>query len=48
MTYFFIIFSGSVLLTPFKQVVIPPPMFDIKLTLDSPVDSVLYLPNNQK
>lgn len=42
------LFSGSVLLTPFKQVIIPPPMFDVKLTLDSPVDSVLYLPHNQR
>lgn len=42
------LFLGSVLLTPFKQVIIPPPMFDLKLTLDSPVDSVLYLPHNQR
>lgn len=42
------LFLGSVLLTPFKQVIIPPPMFDLKLSLDSPVDSVLYLPDNQR
>lgn len=48
MPYIFFFISGSILLTPFKQVIIPPPMFDIKLTLESPVDSVLYLSNNQK
>lgn len=42
------IFPGSILLTPFKQVIIPPPMFDVKLILESHIDSVLYLPHNQK
>ncbi|XP_022162611.1 elongator complex protein 1 [Myzus persicae] len=42
-----VIDNSSVLLTPFKQVIIPPPMFDVKLNLDSPVDSVLYMPHNQ-
>ncbi|VVC39279.1 WD40/YVTN repeat-like-containing domain,Quinoprotein amine dehydrogenase, beta chain- [Cinara cedri] len=37
----------SILLTPFKQVIIPPPMFDVKLIFECHVDSVLYLPHNQ-
>ncbi|CAI6367549.1 unnamed protein product [Macrosiphum euphorbiae] len=43
-----VIDCSSVLLTPFKQVIIPPPMFHLKLTVDSPVDSVLYMPQNQR
>jgi len=46
--YLQFVFSGSVLLTPFKQVIIPPPMFDVKLTIDSPVDSVVYMPHNKR
>ncbi|XP_027837017.2 elongator complex protein 1 [Aphis gossypii] len=37
----------SVLLTPFKQVIIPPPMYDVKLSIESPVDSILYMPHNE-
>ncbi|XP_050429932.1 elongator complex protein 1 [Adelges cooleyi] len=36
----------SILLTPFKEVIIPPPMYHLKLTLDKPIDSVLFLPHN--
>ncbi|XP_050537396.1 elongator complex protein 1 [Daktulosphaira vitifoliae] len=41
-----VINNCSVLLTPFNEVVIPPPMYHTKLILDKPIESVLFLPRN--